>query len=85
MHLTAEWLTVHCFSVYKLHPMQFMVLTLDGHELFMGTLFNNFSTDNNHDPIGISNGGQPVGNYKGGAPPHQIFQSLLHQLHQLLL
>ena len=79
MPLTADGLTGDRVSVYKLHPMQLVILALSGHEIFMGALFNDFPTDNNHDAMGIRNGGQAMGNHKSGSSLHQIFQSLLHQ------
>jgi hypothetical protein len=50
------------------------------HELIMRALFQHLAILQHTDVVGISDGGETVRNDNGGAPVHELFECLLHQV-----
>ena len=59
--------------------MQLPVITVYGQQLIVRATFHDASLMQHTNLIGISDGGEPVGNGHGGTRLHQSFQRILHQ------
>ena len=57
--------------------MELAVASFEEQEFLVGSFLNNPSFFHNTDPVGVSDGGQPVGDDHGGAVFHQVFDGLL--------
>ena len=57
--------------------MKLAVAPFEEQEFLVGPFLDNSSFFHNTDPVGVSDGGQPVGDDHGGAIFHQVFDSLL--------
>ena len=57
--------------------MELAVAPFEEQEFLVGPFLNNPSFFHNTDPVGVSDGGGPVGDNHGGAVFHQVFDCLL--------
>ena len=57
--------------------MKLAVASFEEQEFLVGPFLNNPSFFHNTDPVGVSDGGEPVGDDHGGAVFHQVFDGLL--------
>ncbi len=57
--------------------MKLAVTSLEEEKFLVGSFLNNPSFFHNTDPVGVSDGGEPVGDNHGGAVFHQVFDGLL--------
>ena len=57
-----------------------MIRSLFRNKVFMGTALDDPSVIQNHDAVGIHDGGKPVGNDKHRSSVHQLIHTILHQL-----
>jgi len=64
--------------VFKLHVVKFKILAMESQEFFVFALFYNPSVHNHDDPISVSNRGEPVGDDKGRATLHEVFEGTLN-------
>jgi hypothetical protein len=60
------------WHILELHRMKPLVLSPASKQLVMGPHFDNRASGQHHDPIGLLNGGQPMGNDDGRSILHQI-------------
>ena len=56
--------------------MKLAVSPFEEQEFLVGPFLNNPSFLHNTDPVGVSNGGQPVGDDHSGAVFHQVFDEI---------
>ena len=57
--------------------MKLAVASFEEQEFLVGSFLNNPSFFHNTDPVGVSDGREPVGDDHGGAVFHQVFDGLL--------
>ena len=65
------------FSLNLLDHIESMIESLMGHELVMGSGFDDAAFVENNNPIGIAGCGEPVRNHYGGSGLHEIDKGVL--------
>ena len=64
---------------FKCAGIQPVVGPLPGNQILVGSPLNNPAVVQDHDAVGVADGGQAVGNDEGGTALHQGVHALLHQ------
>jgi hypothetical protein len=60
------------WNILELHRMEPLVLSPTAKQLIVRSLFDDRASGHDHDPIGLLNRGQPMGNHDGRSILHQI-------------
>ena len=71
-------LVISCGAA-ELRGIQPVVGTAGGKQLSMGSMLDDCALDHDDDPVGVTDGGQPVGDHEAGAPRTQRLHGPLHE------
>jgi hypothetical protein len=63
--------------IFELKIVKPPIFAIEGHQLFMSSLFHNLTVGEDNDPMGISDRGKTMGDDEDRSPFHQSFESLL--------
>ena len=66
------------YLVYLLASVELVIFALLGKEFVVIALLDDASVVHHTDDVGIADGGETMGNDKGGTPFHDVVHSLLH-------